>query len=191
MTSTSGKPMKIGIVGLGAGAMNMIPELNANPHAEIVAAADRRKQATERFKREFGGEVFDDAEALCASPNVDVVYVMTPDHMHAQNAIMAAENGKQVLLDKPMGLTLSECDDVIRATEANGVRVIVGHTQSLDPPNLKMAQIVASGRLGKPVMIHTLFYSDWISPELQRSSCKTEEVALFAARGQYKSTSCE
>lgn len=159
---TSNKPMNIGIVGLGAGAMNMIPELNANPHAKIVAAADPRKQATERFSREFGGEVYDDAEALCASPNVDVVYVMTPDNLHAQHAIMAAENGKHVLLDKPMGLSLTECDDVIKATEANGVRVIVGHTQSLDPPNLKMAEIVASGRLGKPVMIHTMFYSDWI-----------------------------
>jgi phthalate 4,5-cis-dihydrodiol dehydrogenase len=158
----SNKPMNIGIVGLGTGAMNMIPELNANPHAKIVAAADPRKQATERFAREFGGEIFDDAEALCASPNVDVVYVMTPDNMHARHAIMAAENGKQVLLDKPMGLSMAECDAVIRATEANGVRVIVGHTQSLDPPNLKMAEIVASGRLGKPVMIHTLFYSDWI-----------------------------
>ena len=86
---------------------------------------------------------------------------MTPDHLHAQHAVIAAENGKQVLLDKPMGLTLNDCDDVIRAAETNGVRVIVGHTQSLDPPNLKMAEIVNSGKLGKPIMIQTLFYSDW------------------------------
>ncbi len=145
---TTDRPMNVGIVGLGTGAMNMIPELNANPNAKIVAGADPRPQATERFAREFGGETFADAEDLCKSPNVDVVYVMTPDEMHARHAVAAAENGKQVLLDKPMGLTLSECDEVIRAAEANGVRVIVGHTQSLDPPNLKMAEIVNSGRLG-------------------------------------------
>lgn len=159
---TTARPMNVGIVGLGTGAMNMIPELNANPKAKIVAGADPRPQATERFSREFGGETFADAEDLCKSPNVDVVYIMTPDNLHARHAVVAAENGKQVLLDKPMGLTLSDCDNVIRAAESNGVRVIVGHTQSLDPPNLKMAEIVNSGRLGKPVMIQTLFYSDWL-----------------------------
>ena len=159
---TTPKPYNVGIVGLGAGAMNMLPELHANPHVKIVAAADPRPQAIDRFKREFGGETYADAVDLCASPNVDVVYVMTPDNMHAAHAIAAAENGKQILLDKPMGLSLPECDDVINAIEKSGVRCIVGHTQSLDPPNLKMAEIVNSGRLGKPVMIHTLFYSDWI-----------------------------
>ena len=156
------KPMNIGIVGLGTGAMNLLPELNANPRAKIVAGADPRPQATERFARDFGGETFAEAEDLCKSPNVDVVYVMTPDHLHAQHAVIAAENGKQVLLDKPMGLTLNDCDDVIRAAETNGVRVIVGHTQSLDPPNLKMAEIVNRGKLGKPIMIQTLYYSDWL-----------------------------
>jgi phthalate 4,5-cis-dihydrodiol dehydrogenase len=157
---TMDRPMNVGIVGLGTGAMNMLPELNANPKVKIVAAADPRPQATDRFAREFEGETFADAEELCTSPRVDVVYIMTPDHMHAKHAVAAAQNGKQVLLDKPMGLTLRECDDVIRAAEANGVRLLVGHTQSLDPPNLKMAEIVNSGRIGKPVMIHTMFYSD-------------------------------
>ncbi|MXY59852.1 MAG: Gfo/Idh/MocA family oxidoreductase, partial [Chloroflexi bacterium] len=88
--------------------------------------------------------------------------VMTPDEMHAAHTIMAAEQGKQVILDKPMGLTLDECDAIIEATERNGTRVLVGHSQSLDLPNLKMAEIANSGRLGKVVMMHTMFYSDWI-----------------------------
>ena len=61
-----------------------------------------------------------------------------------------------------MGLTLEQCDDVIAATEKNGTRVIVGHSQSLDLVNLKIAEIANSGQLGKVVMIHTMFYSDWI-----------------------------
>jgi phthalate 4,5-cis-dihydrodiol dehydrogenase len=158
----SSTPINIGIVGLGNGAMNALPELRANPNAKIVAGADPRPQALERFKSEIADEVYADAEQLCASPNVDVVYILTPDDMHARHAVAAAENGKQVLLDKPMGLTLEECDSVIEAAERNGVRVIVGHSQSLDPPVLKMAAIVNSGRLGKPVMVHTVFYSDWI-----------------------------
>lgn len=159
---TTPAPLNFGIIGLGAGAMNMIPELRANPNARIAAAADPRAPARERFERDFGGRAYADAAELCADPNVDVVYVMTPDEMHAAHTIMAAERGKQVILDKPMGLTLEECDAIIKATDRNGTRVLVGHSQSLDLPNLKMAEIANSGRLGKVVMIHTLFYSDWI-----------------------------
>ena len=159
---TNSTPLNFGIIGLGAGAMNMIPELRANPNARIVAAADPRPEARERFERDFDGRAYDDAEGLCADPNVDVVYVMTPDEMHAAHTVMAAERGKQVILDKPMGLTLDECDSIIEATERNGTRVIVGHSQSLDLPILKMAEIANSGRLGSVVMIHTMFYSDWI-----------------------------
>ncbi len=156
------KPINFGIIGLGAGTMNMIPELSTNPNANIVAAADTRKDALGRFTRDFGGRIYSNAEDLCKDPDVEVIYVMTPDEMHAEHAVLAAEHGKQVILDKPMGLTLEQCDDVIAATEKNGTRVIVGHSQSLDLVNLKIAEIANSGQLGKVVMIHTMFYSDWI-----------------------------
>lgn len=159
---TTQTPFNFGIIGLGAGAMNMIPELHANPNARIVAAADTRRDARARFVSDFGGPAYDNAEALCADPNVDIVYVMTPDELHSAHTVLAAEHKKQVILDKPMGLTIEECDAVIEAAERNGTRVLVGHSQSLDLPNLKMAEIANSGRLGKVVMMHTLFYSDWI-----------------------------
>ncbi len=159
---TTPTPLNFGIIGLGAGAMNMIPELHANPNAKIVAAADVRPAARERFERDFDGPAYAGAEDLCKDPNVDVVYVMTPDEMHSAHTGLAAEQGKQVILDKPMGLTLEECDAIIEATERNGTRVLVGHSQSLDLPNLKLAEIANSGRLGKVVMLHTMFYSDWI-----------------------------
>ena len=159
---TTPAPISFGIIGLGAGAMNMLPELHANPNARIAAAADLREPARERFARDFGGPAYASAEELCADPNVDVVYVMTPDELHAEHAVLAAEHGKQVILDKPMGLTLDECDAVIEASERNGTRVIVGHSQSLDLPNVKLAEIANSGRLGKVVMVHTMFCSDWI-----------------------------
>ena len=158
----SQRPINVGVIGLGAGTMNMLPELHANPNAKVTAGADPRPQALERFRKDFGAEAYPDAEVLCRSPNVDVVYVMTPDEMHAEHAVVAAEHGKQIILDKPMGLTLEECDRVIDATERNGVRIIVGHSQSLDPPNLKLAEIANSGMLGKVVMAHTLMYSDWV-----------------------------
>lgn len=179
---TKQSPFKVGIAGLGAGAMNMIPELRANPNAHIVAAADLRPQALERFSKDFGSAVYSSVEEMCSKADIDLLYVMTPDEFHAEHAIIGAENGLQILLDKPMGLTLEECDKVIEATERNNVRVIVGHSQSLDLPILKMAEIVNSGELGKPLMIHTMFYSDWIYRPRQREELMQERGGSIVRR---------
>ena len=116
---TKQSPFKVGIAGLGAGAMNMIPELRANPNAHIVAAADLRPQALERFRKDFGSAVYSSVEEMCSKADIDLLYVMTPDEFHAEHAIIGEEHGLQILLDKPMGLTLQECDKVIEATERN------------------------------------------------------------------------
>ena len=154
--------LRIGIVGLGVASTAMLPEVAAHPNVRITAGADVRQQALDRFASKFGGETYHSMEDLCKSPNVDAVYIFTPNRFHAEHAIIAAEHGKQVTADKPMALTLGDCDAIIDAAERHGVRLLVGHTQSLDAPILKMAEIVRSGDLGAPVMINTWFYSDWL-----------------------------
>ena len=154
--------MRIGVAGLGAAFTNMMRELAAYPHGRVTAAADFRQRALDRFASEWGGETHATVEEMCASPNVDVVYVLTPDQFHAEHAIAAAEHGKHVILDKPMGQSLEECDRIIEAIERNRVRAVVGHSQSLDQPIIAMAEVVNSGRIGRPIMIHTSFYSDWV-----------------------------
>ena len=89
--------------------MNMIPELHAIP--ERSHRRGGRPQVPPRANASSASSEAPPtthAEALCADPNVDVVYVMTPDELHAEHTVMAAERGKQVILDKPMGLTLDE-----------------------------------------------------------------------------------
>lgn len=162
MTSASRAVLRAGIGGLGVGATNMIGEVAVHPKVKIVAGADPRPVAREKFEAQFGGRTFETVEAMCESPDIDLVYIMTPSRMHARQAVIAADHGKQVVLDKPMGLSIDECTAVVEAAERNGVRVLVGHTQSLDPPILRMAEIARSGELGRPVMVNTWFYSDWL-----------------------------
>ncbi|MSQ26829.1 MAG: Gfo/Idh/MocA family oxidoreductase [Dehalococcoidia bacterium] len=153
--------MRVGIIGLGVASTVLLPEVASHPNVRITAGADPRTVARERFAAEFGAETHAAAEDLCKSPNVDAVYILTPNRLHAQHALAAIEHGKQVLADKPMALTLEDCDAIVAAAERRGVRVLVGHTQSLDPAILKMADIIHSGRLGRPLMVNTWFYSDW------------------------------
>ena len=152
----------MGIAGLGVASLNVLPEMLAHPRVKIVAGADVRPSALDQFASQFGGETYSSVEAMCASPNVDAVYILTPNRFHAEHAILAAEHGKHVFCDKPFGLTLEEADAIIEAADRNNVRLLCGHSQCLDPAILKMAELARSGDLGRTLMVNTWFYSDWV-----------------------------
>ncbi len=154
--------LRIGIAGLGVASLNVFPELLAHPRVMIVAGADIRQSALDQLASQFGGEAYSSVEAMCSNPNVDAVYILTPNRFHAEHAILAAENGKHVFCDKPFGLTLEEGDAMIEAADRNNVRLLCGHSQCLDPAILKMAELARSGDLGRTLMVNTWFYSDWL-----------------------------
>src|SRR5712692_2979651 len=114
--STAGRMLRIGIAGLGVGGSNALGEatgMRGHAHVKLVAGADPRRVARDRFAQEFGGETFEDIEEMCKKGGIDAVYVLTPSRLHAAHAIIAAEHGKQIILDKPMGLSLAECDAIL------------------------------------------------------------------------------
>jgi phthalate 4,5-cis-dihydrodiol dehydrogenase len=162
VVSSDGPSLRIGVVGLGVAAGLVLPEIAAHPRVRITAGADPRAEAREAFASQFQAETYPDVEGLCASPNVDLVYIFTPNRLHAAHAVVAAEHRKQVILDKPIGLSLDEADQAIEAARRNGVRLLVGHTQSLDAPIRAMANLVQRGELGRLLMINTWFFSDWL-----------------------------
>jgi phthalate 4,5-cis-dihydrodiol dehydrogenase len=160
--SSSTPPLRVGVAGLGVASTFALPAIAAHPRVRLAAAADARPAAREAFARQYGAPTYETVEALCESPHVDAVYVLTPNRWHARHAIMAAEGGKQVIADKPMALTLADCDAMIAAARRHGVRLLVGHSQGLDGPIVRMAALVASGELGRLIMVNTWFYSDWL-----------------------------
>ena len=86
---------------------------------------------------------------LVRDPAVEVVYIATPHQFHAPHAVLAAEHGKHIILEKPMALTLAECDTIIAAVERHKVHLIVGHTHAFDPAVRLMREIIARGELGR------------------------------------------
>ncbi len=154
--------LRFGIVGLGRAATSMLPSLVRHPQAKLVAAADLRPEALAKFHSEFDAEVYDHAEALFQDKNVDAVYIATPHQCHAEHVVMAATYGKHAIVEKPMALTLADCDSMIAAVEHSGIHVVVGHTHSFDPPVLKIREIVRDGELGPLKMIHTWRYTNFL-----------------------------
>ncbi len=154
--------MKMGIIGLGGGASQMIPAFARHPHIHITAAADTDQTQLDAFRSVFSGETFLQAVALCQSPQVDAVYIATPNQFHAEQAVMALEQGKHVLVEKPMALTLEAADRMIAAADRHGVQLAVNVKHSFEPRIQKLREMVLSGELGRLRMLNYWYYSDWL-----------------------------
>ncbi|MCH8268962.1 MAG: Gfo/Idh/MocA family oxidoreductase [Acidobacteria bacterium] len=155
--------LRFGIVGLGVASTQILPHMAKHPYAKVTAACDvNRPHALEKFRREFGGETFESIEDLCRSKNVDAVYICTANHLHKEHAIIAAEHKKHIIVEKPMALSIEDCEAMNQAVEKNGIKLLCGHTHSFDPPIQKMREIVRSGELGKLRQILTFYYNEFM-----------------------------
>lgn len=154
--------LRVGMAGLGVASTQVLPAFGILKDIKVTAAADVRPEALDKFVEDFGGEAFHSVEDLCKSPNVDVIFVSTPNHFHAEHVIMAAEHKKNAIVEKPMALTVAECQSMVDAAKRNGVRLMQGHTKMAEAPVRLMGEIVRSGELGKLGMIHTWDYTDLI-----------------------------
>ena len=109
------RKLRLGVAGLGRAFTVMLPTFTGDPRVALVAAADPRAEARQRFAADFAAKAYATVEELCADPVVEVVYVATPHQYHAQHAVLAARHGKHLLVEKPMALTLEECAAMIDA----------------------------------------------------------------------------
>ena len=155
--------LNVGLAGLGSVSRTVLGNVNKVPNVKLTAVADVRQEPLDRVASEYGVETFTSVEGMCASPNVDAIWICTPNQFHAEHTIMAAESGKHVINEKPMALSLEQAQTMVDAVERNGVRYVQGHSKIFDPPIRKMREVVSSGELGRLVQLNTWEYKPWIS----------------------------
>ncbi len=156
------QPIGLGIAGLGMAGAVMVHAAAAHSGYVLRAAADPHPKPREAFARDHNARAYADVAELAADPVVDVVYVATPHQFHRAHAILAMEQGKHVILEKPMALTLADCDAIIAAAERHKVHLIVGHTHAFDPAVRAMRGIIARGELGRLGMINSFNYTNYL-----------------------------
>jgi phthalate 4,5-cis-dihydrodiol dehydrogenase len=154
--------IRIGLAGLGTAGRSLPLAIAKTEGFVFVAGADLRKEAREQYRAEFGIETFDSVAVMCEMKELDAVYVATPNPFHAEHAITALESAKHVMAEKPMALTLDDCDRMIAAAERRRVKLMVAHTRSFNPPIRKMREIIGSGKLGQVTQVNTVRYSPWL-----------------------------
>ena len=154
--------LRLGVVGIGVGASEILPQMEAMPDIQLVAAADTNRRVLNTFQHRYGASSYDSIEKLCADPNVEAVWISTPNRFHAPHTIIAVEHGKHVVVEKPMALSLTEAEKMIEAAEKNKVKLLCGHTQSYGPHIRTMRKIIRSGELGGLCALHVWAYTDWM-----------------------------
>ena len=162
MQRLQNKAIGIGVVGLGRAFTLMLPTFVHDKRVNLVAATDPIAAARTQFEKDFSAPTYDTIEALCANPDVDVVYIASPHQFHAEHVCMAASFGKHVLVEKPMALGLDECTRMIEAARSAGTHLIVGHSHSFNAPIKRTRDIITSGIYGAVKMITAMNFTDFL-----------------------------
>lgn len=167
--------LRVGVAGIGVAAQQVLPNIaSIGERVKLTAGADVREEARKDFAAAYPGvKTFATVDELCRCSDVDVVWVSTPNEYHAPNAVMAAENGKHVICEKPMATTLDECRQIVDAARKNGVKYLQGHSKIYYEPLRRMREVIKGGSLGRVTQISTVNYNDWIIRPFTASEYKT------------------
>lgn len=153
---------KIGVAihGVGQVAYAHAASWMRNPHVEIVSVSSRRPQSAQRLVDDcaLGCGVAERWEDVLADPRVDVVNLSGPNHVHAPQAIAAAEAGKHVLIEKPMGITLEEIRGLRDVVARTGVKSIVSFVLRWNPLLEMLKSLRAGGALGQLIYIEVDYW---------------------------------
>ncbi len=156
-----GRPIRWGFLGAGGIAASMAADLHdGNNMLYAVAARDADRAAA--FAARFGANhSYGDYRAVVEDPDVDIVYVATTHPFHREQALMAIDAGKHVLIEKPLTLNAAQAREVLTAARDKGVFAMEAVWMRANPLILKAQEIVAQGLIGEVVSAHADFSTEF------------------------------
>ena len=173
------KPLGLGIAGAGIAALQVLPHLSGLEQAHHAgrarATCGRTTWLTSASAMASACRCTRTVEAMCRDPRVDAIWIASPNALHAEHTICAARHGKHVICEKPMAVSLDQCAQMVEAVERHGVKYVQGHSKAYDTPIRKMAEILATGELGRVIHIQTWNWNDWLLRALVASEVDTEQ----------------
>jgi len=148
-------PRKVGyaVIGLGRIAGHFLEASRTCEHSKVTALVSGHRDKAERIAAEYGVPreniySYEEFDRIAANRTVDAVYVALPNSMHAEYTIRSAKAGKHVLCEKPMAISVAECEQMIAACNKAKVKLMIAYRLHFEPTTLKALEIVRSGKLG-------------------------------------------
>jgi predicted dehydrogenase len=139
------------------------------PDAKVVALVEMMASVRDETAKEFEIEnQYESLEAALESDDFDAVVITTPTPTHLPIAALAAQNKKHVFLEKPMALSIAECDEILKVIKENAVYLQLGFMRRFDPEFVAAAQRIEAGEIGQPMMIKTNTHGPGLPPPWAR-----------------------
>lgn len=150
--------LRVGIIGCGSIAKQRHGyEYFHNADVQIRGFYDLIDARAQALADLYGGSVYADVDAMLADPEIDAVSVCMANAFHAEISIKALRAGKHVLCEKPMAVTMEQCEAMVAAAKESGKRLMIGHNQRLAPAHRKAKELLTSGALGRVITFQSTF----------------------------------
>lgn len=167
------KPLNIGMIGYGfmgrahSNAYRKVNTFFELEHQPVLKAACARKEdKIKAFADNWGYESIEtDWRKLVERDDIDVIDICTPNNLHRDITIAAAENGKMILCEKPLAMNVAEAEEMTAAVETAGVPTMVWYNYRRVPAITLAKQVVDEGRVGKPFHYRATYLQDWTISE--------------------------
>jgi predicted dehydrogenase len=148
------KTLNVAIV--GCGRISDLHQMGyvGRDDAKIIALCDtNEKQAKKKAKEWRVPTVYKDYQDVLKDPDIDLVELLVPHHLHCSMTIQALQAGKHVSVQKPMSITLEEADEMVYAADKSGLVFRVYENFVFYPPNVKAKEMILAGEIGEPQML--------------------------------------
>lgn len=144
-------PFKVALLGAGYIAPFHAEMLRLLNQTELVAICDKNLLRAENIAKQFNVDrVFSSLDHMLEEENLDVVHVLLPPNLHHSTTLKILNKGIHVFLEKPMGVNVAECSDIVRKAEAKNLKVGVNHNFLFYPVYEQLRQSLRDGELGRP-----------------------------------------
>lgn len=153
------KKIKWGVIGCGGIAdRRTIPGMVLAENAELVAVMDKDPDRTEQVRQKYNVKyAYTDEKELLQQADIDAVYIATPVFCHKEQVFLAADAGKHILLEKPMGVTTEEAAEMLAYCEKKGVKLGVGFMMRFHAVHQRIKEEIKKGALGEIVSAYAKF----------------------------------
>jgi predicted dehydrogenase len=157
------KSKRIGYAVIGLGHISqraILPGFRHAKRSKLIALVSGDGNKAKRLAAQFGASdayTYDALDECLRNLKVEAVYIATPNSMHLEFAVRAAQAGKHVLCEKPLAVTADECRQMIEACHKNGVKLMTAYRKYFEPSALTFKSLIESGKLGRLKIIHTAF----------------------------------
>jgi predicted dehydrogenase len=151
--------MNFGIVGFGLHAVKrLMPGFALSRDCRVTALSRRDLARAQESARQYNIPLaFDSGEDLCRAPEVDAIFVTTPNACHLEDVLIAIDSGKPVLCEKPMGVSADQCRKMVEA--ARNAKVLLGVAQvfRFEESTARLRDRIAAGQIGRPIFARSEF----------------------------------